>query len=107
MTFCDISNVFAEVNHLFQWTANLHTKKSPCIISILISITFLFTFEFKLFSILRKQLLLKLLVYNALYISLPVPLPPWFYNIQLRKKLSGSVSFQTDQLKTATTFSIT
>ena len=30
MTFCDISNVFAEVRHLFQWTGNnLHSQMSP------------------------------------------------------------------------------
>lgn len=29
MAFCDISNVFIELRHLFQWTANnLHSQRS-------------------------------------------------------------------------------
>lgn len=69
MTFCDIINVIAAVSHLFQWAANnLYRKRSFenefiteanayakfQITSILISIAFLFTFDVKLLSILRK-----------------------------------------------------
>ena len=68
MTFCDI-NFIAEVSHLFQWAANnLYRKRSFenefiteanayakfQTTSILISIAFLFTFDVKLLSILRK-----------------------------------------------------
>lgn len=69
MTFCDIINVIAAVSHLFQWAANnLYRKRSFenefiteanayakfQTTSILISIAFLFTFDVKLLSILRK-----------------------------------------------------
>ena len=42
----------------------------------------------------------------TLYISLHVPSPHPFYNIQLRQKCGGPIPFQIDQLKTTATFSM-